>query len=130
MDTFSYHQDNIKDLAIKTIWYSQDFYHLLSEELDARIEGREINQHMLFAYQSSAYSTFMAFKLYYLQNSELAHSEFDDFIESFERFNNEFLSSRSTGHNMQHTFLYYGELVDAYNCLADLLKLSHIEVPE
>lgn len=130
MDTFSYHKENIARLAVDTMLYSENFHELLSEELDSAFGGKKINEHMLFAYHSTAYSTFMAFKLYYLQNSELSHSEFEHFIECFERFNREFLSSRSTSHSMQHTFLYYGELVTAFNELANLLHLKHFELPK
>ncbi|WP_431030025.1 hypothetical protein [Lysinibacillus sp. LZ02] len=130
MEMLTYHEENIKDLALKTMWYAEDFYESLSAELDARLDRKTFNEQILFAYHSTAYSTFMGFKLYYLQNTELSESKFDRFIEAFERFNLEFLSSRSTGHSMQHTFMYYGDLVDTFNDLADLLQIQHIKKPD
>jgi hypothetical protein len=126
MDRFEEHQENIKDFATVAMFNCQRMYRLLSDESDRK----QIKEQALYGYHSMAFSAFMTMKSYYLQNDELSHWEFDNFIEKFEQFSREFVSSRETDHSMQWTFGYYNELVDAYNDLANLLRLNAVEVPE
>lgn len=126
VDNFLYHKENIKNFAVTTIINCRRMYNLLSDELD----NEKINEHALYGYHSMAYSTFITMKGYYLQNDELSTWEIDTFIEKFEQFSREFISSRGTSHSMQWTFGYYNELVESYNTLARLLELNPVEVPE
>ncbi len=126
MDNFSYHKENIKNFAVTTIINCRHMYNLLSDELDRE----KINEHALYGYHSMAYSTFITMKGYYLQNDELSVEQIDIFLEKFEQFSREFISSRGTNHSMQHTFGYYNELVKSYNTLAVLLELNPVEVPQ
>ncbi|WP_255302228.1 hypothetical protein [Bacillus thuringiensis] len=126
MDNFSYHKENIKNFAVTTIINCRRMYNLLSDELDRE----KINEYALYGYHSMAYSTFITMKGYYLQNDELSVEQIDTFLEKFEQFSREFISSRGTNHSMQHTFGYYSELVKSYNTLAALLELNPVEVPQ
>jgi hypothetical protein len=126
LDTFIQHKENIKDFSRVVMSNCQDMYNLLSDELDLK----EIKEQALYGYHSMAFSAFMTMKAYYLQNDELAHSEFDNFIDKFEQFSREFVSSREISHSMQWTFGYYNELAEAYNDLANLLDLKPVEIPE
>ncbi len=125
MSMFEYHKENIKGFIIDTIFKAQKVYHLISNEFEKGVE-----EAVLWGIHSNAFSSFTGLKVYYYQNDILAHYEFDNFIEKFSQFSREFISSRSTKHSMQHTYFYYGELVDAYNELAALLELNPIEKPE
>ncbi|ASN71454.1 hypothetical protein [Bacillus toyonensis] len=125
MDKFLYHKENIKNFVSTSVFNCKHMYRLLKKELN----DQKINEHALYGYHSMAYSSFMAMKSYYLQNDELSHWEYDSFIEKFEQFSREFINSRESGHSMQWTFGYYNEFIEAYNDLALLLELHHIEVP-
>lgn len=126
MDDFSIHTENIKTFIRHSIANCQRMYNMLSDELD----GKNLNEHALYGYHSMAFASFMTMKSYYLQNSILSHWEFDEFIEKFEQFSGEFVSSRKTNHSMQWTFGYYYELIKAFNNLARLLELNEIELPD
>jgi hypothetical protein len=126
MDNFIIHKENIETFVRHSIANCQRMYNILSDEL----ERENINEHALYSYHSMAFSSFMTMKSYYLQNDILSHWEFDNYIEKFEQFSREFVSSRKTDHSMQWTFGYYSELIDAYNDLAKLLELKEIEAPE
>lgn len=126
MDNFSTHKENIKYFVSTTMHNFKRMYSLLADELD----DKKINEHALYGYHSMAFSSMLTMKSYYLQNDVLSHNEFDSFIDKASQFSREFVSSRETGHSMQWTFGYYNELVEAYNDLATLLELNHIEVPE
>lgn len=126
MENIDYHKENIKNFALTTMFNSKKMYRLLSDEAD----NTEINEIALYGYHSMAFSSYLTMKSYYLQNDTLAHHEFDKFFDKMSQFSREFVSSRETGHSMQWTFGYYNELAEAFNELADLLEIDHIEIPK
>ncbi|MEW4224020.1 hypothetical protein [Rossellomorea marisflavi] len=126
MNDFTQLKENTNDFAVSCMLNYQRVYKLLVKELDKK----EINEHALYGYHSMAYSSYKAMKTYYLLNDSLGHQEFDDFFEKAGNFSREFTSSRETKHSMQYTFFYYGELVQAYNRLANLLGANPFDVPQ
>lgn len=87
-------------------------------------DNREMDDLLAGIFLNDATTHASTAHLYYLQNPDFGHYEFDDFFSSFDVYRDEILSNIRTKHSHQWTDIEYREFANSAKSLAELLDMN------
>ena len=90
-------------------------------------DNREIDDLLAGVFLNDATSHINSAKIFYIQNPDFGHYEFDDFFNKYDTYRGEILNNIRTKHSHQWTDIEYLSFLEAAKPLADLidLKITH-----
>ena len=90
-------------------------------------DNREIDDLLAGIFLNDATSHINSAKIFYYQNPDFGHQEFDEFFNRYDIYRGEILDNIRTKHSHQWTDIEYRSFLEAAKPLADLidLKIDH-----